>query len=90
MRAESMDELRNKLKALQARFSMLDKSISDEKAKEYFLKLTSYLLGDAEGYLAKNQLELAGCILALIDAQLSNAEKVVITYGSGVTIKSKS
>ena len=84
-----MDELRT-LKALQVRFNTLNESISDEKVKEYFLRSTKYWMGEAEAHLANNRLESAACMLAVIAVQLSTAEKVVITYGSGVTINSKS
>ena len=77
------------LKALQVRFNTLNESISDEKVKEYFLRSVKFWIGDVEGHLANNRLESAECMLAVIEVQLSTAEKVVITYGSGVRIRSK-
>jgi hypothetical protein len=72
----------NTLNALKAWAAKLEETIVDQDAKDYFLKLPKFLLGDVERKLVPG----VEFMLPIIAKDLARAQDAVSTYGPNIQI----
>jgi hypothetical protein len=75
-------ESQNKLSALKAWAAKLDETIVDKEAKDHFLKLPKYWLGDVERKVVPG----VEHILPIIEQLLERAQEAVYKYGPNLRI----